>query len=124
MFFSRKGSRWVERTPPPASHDFVVGDFTTDGNYHDLDLSTIVPANAKEVIISVEVRDDLAQQAVVIKKKGYMSDTTSPSIKTQVANVSIADFFRVPIGSDGIVEYLISNTTWTSISVDVVKWLI
>ena len=47
MFFSRApGERWVGRTGI-TTWDFLIGSFTLDAAIHQLDVSGVVPANAK-----------------------------------------------------------------------------
>lgn len=47
---------YFTRTPDATNYDFQVGDFTIDDSWHDLDLSDIVPANAKLVLCRVAIR--------------------------------------------------------------------
>ena len=109
-------SLYVDRGDP-AAVDFTVGDLTTDGAFHELDLSGIVPAGTKAVHIRVVVSDDLISQAFLLRKKGNTNAINTVSAITQVANIAISKDGIVSCSTDRKLEYSATNTTWTWITI-------
>jgi len=106
----------------PAVADFAVGDLTADGAWHNLDLSGIVPANASAVLLHAGIRDNLIGQNTYIRRKGNVNWENSCRMITQVANLAISQDIVCPIGSNGLLEYNLSATVWTSIGIRVKGW--
>ncbi|GAH04535.1 unnamed protein product, partial [marine sediment metagenome] len=71
----------------PATDDANEGNLTTDGEWHDLDLSSIAPAGTTAVLLRVSVQDDAASSYVVFRKNGNSNSYANALIRTQVANV-------------------------------------
>lgn len=62
------GMLFVDRGDP-SSVDFAVGDFTKDDTWRDLDLSSIVPAGAKGIIITCDIVGSATNQPAKFRKK-------------------------------------------------------
>jgi hypothetical protein len=103
-----------------ASVDYSKTDLTTDGSWNDLDMSSIVPSDAKCVLLRVSLKDDATGKYIIFRADGNEGGNQG-GIRTQVANVTIQQNVLTPI-IDGIVEYSCSNTTFTAISIVVVGW--
>ena len=115
---------YVDRGDPAAA-DFAVGALTTDGAWHDLDLSSIVPASAKAVIIRAQIEDNAAGSIFAIRKNGNSNIVNNARQVTQVADVSIhITPTIVPVDTNRVIEYFASNTTWTTINIAVCGWFI
>ena len=109
----------------PAAVDFAVGALTTDGAWHDLDLSSIVPASAKAVIIRAQIEDNAAGSIFAIRKNGNSNIVNNARQVTQVADVPIhITPTIVPVDTNRVIEYFASNTTWTTINIAVCGWFI
>jgi hypothetical protein len=109
----------------PAAFDFAVGDLTTDGAWHDLDLSSIVPASAKAVIIKVAIEDNAAGNAFAFRKNGNSNAFNIARQATQVADVTIhMPPTIIPVDTNRVIEYLATSTTWTTINIQVCGWFI
>lgn len=106
----------------PASADFTQATLTADGTYHDVDFSGIVPAAATAVALKVLLQDNLTGQEIHIRKNGNSNDQNETNLYTQVANLNVPNDAIVGIGSDGILEIKLTNTTWTVIRVNVKGW--
>jgi len=123
MFFSRPaGHKLVDRGDPDA-YDYSVGDFTKDGLFHELDLSAIVPSNAKFIGIRAVVRCTAAQDYCIFRKKGNVN--TKNAIQ---GYVSINDGYNsvmgnVPCNSTRIIEYSFT-ANFTIINFCVCGWII
>ena len=117
----RKG--FVDRGDP-AAIDFTTSHFTTDGTYRDLDLSSIVPAGAVAVSLSVLIYDNAAGSFFGFRKKGNSNDVNRARIRTQVSNEVIEGDLVVAVDKDRKVQYIGSNLTFSEIDVVVKGWWI
>jgi hypothetical protein len=105
-----------------SAFDFTVSDFTTDGNWHDLDFSSIVPAEAKAVKLKLDVVDNLPQQYIIFRKDGNTNIFNVQTAVTQVANVFNSFDLIIALPPSRIVEYLATATTWSGINALVTGW--
>lgn len=115
------GGEYIDRGDP-ASHDFTIGNFVTNGNWQDLDLSSIIPANVKLVSLFVSVNDDLLGSGIVFRKKGNNSVANVCKVKCLVINADIEFDLVVSPNGDKIIEYLATNTGFTTIYTTVRGW--
>jgi len=106
-----------------ASYDFEVGDLITDGTWRVLDISSIVPANAKVIVGRIEVNDNSVGKAVYLRPYGYTNVKNRSSVITQVTNVTVVANFSLAI-YDQKIEYMASNTAWTAITIQPFGWFI
>lgn len=108
----------------PTSYDFQVGDLTTDGVWHDLDLSGIVPEGASAVILKLIVADDSATSEIHFRKKTGTTNLNQWSTKTRTVTFSKYQQGIVFCDTNRVIQYWASNTTWTTINLLVVGWFI
>ena len=108
----------------PAGWDFQVSDLTTNGAWHDLDLSAIVPAGAKQVHISAYIQDDASTTSLSFRKKGNTQVINVLSGYVPAAN-TVAKFEGfVTLNAARIIEYMATNQTWSGIYIAIRGWLI
>jgi hypothetical protein len=105
-----------------ATHDWDQTTLTTDGAYHDLDCSPVVPAGAKAILFRVTISDNLVQQSFIMRENGNSNAINKSIVQTQVANVINDADMIVACDSDRVVEYGASNTTWTNINIAIRGW--
>jgi len=106
----------------PAAWDFQIGDFITDATYRDLDLSGIVPIDAKAVVLSCRIRNNASGQQFIFRPNGLVNSFTAERLYTQAAAVYIGYVFIIALDVGRVIEYYGVNTTWTVIDVCVVGW--
>lgn len=106
----------------PASPDFDHTTLTTNGNWQDLDLSSIIAPNAKAVVIKVLVQDGVTGSYLQFRKKGNSNDVAVGDVRTQAANVVNGNTMTVPCDADGYVQYRGSNLAFTAIDVTILGW--
>lgn len=102
--------------------DFEVGDLNTNGAYHDLDLSGIVPAGAKAVALYVYIADDAVNSYLWFRKNGNANSYNRSLLRIQVANVYYDTNIVVACDTNRVIEYLAANVTWVAISILVIGW--
>ena len=108
----------------PAAVDYAVGDLTTDGDWHDLDLSSIVPDGAVAVKVSVGIEDDAAGSSFSLRKNGNSNTINRFRIITQDAGDIMVGSDIVFCDENRVIEYLATSTTWTTINIAITGWII
>ena len=108
----------------PAAWDFQTANFTTNGNWYDLNLASIVPAEAKAVLLRVAICDNLVGVDFYLRKNGNANVYNLSQLITQVANTYINFNFIVALDSNKVIEYKAYNTTWTGIYIVVQGWFV
>ena len=120
-FLNRRHDIFVDRGDP-SGYDFTAVDFTLDAAWHDLDLSGVVPAKAKAVVIRLVAKNAAAQKNVSFKKRGNTNDYNIFRLYTQVADGSIENQFITPIDVNRFIEYQASAGAWTVLSLVISGW--
>ena len=115
--------KFVDRGDP-AAYDKTASDFINDTNPHDFDLSAIVPAGAKAVLLLVDSNNNTAATYVDFKKKANSNYYNVSRITTSAANIPISLDLICPIGSDGKITYRTSGGAFNSINLVVKGWWI
>ena len=108
----------------PASWDFIETDLITDGAWHDLDLSAIVPLGTKAAILDITYSQNAAGDYILVRKKGNVNEINVGVTRVQVANVVNDACLIVALSSDGKAEYKTINTTFTVINILVRGWFL
>jgi len=112
---------WNERGDVAAA-DFDEGDLTIDAAYHDLDLSAIVGAGQRLVMIRVNMVENTAGKQLRMKTKGMVNTWNHAVGITQVANKTLDHTFWVYTDAAGKIEYRFDNSTWGNIYVSIRGW--
>lgn len=112
---------WVNRGDP-AGFDYVQANFTTDGTWRDLDISSIVPVNAVVVAFKLILTDDAVGSIFGLRKNGDSNGIVTGGTRTEVANVAKEVNFVISCDNDRVVEYFGSNLTFTTINLVVNGW--
>lgn len=114
-------SNYVDRGDP-AAYDFSVGVLTTDGNWHDLDLSSIIPEGTVLVHLFVFVSDDTPNVSIALRKKGNSNSYNMSVCGNHAANVHSRNDVMVVPDANRKIEYWTSNNTFTQLDIIVRGW--
>lgn len=96
----------------PAAQDFSIADFILGDGWHELDLSVIVPAGAKAVLLRQSFSTSTAQEAAMLRTAGNVNMFNTSFHLTQMASDVIGDDVTVALSDDRKIEYRLSvNTT-------------
>jgi len=107
MFLAHKpGLKYVNRAEQ-SDYDYDKDTLTVDGYWHVLDLSAIVPANAKVVLLRVGVGYDMRGKFIRISKAGQTNVYSCFEVTTQVAGTRFEDTTLVDCTGQQI-QYLAS----------------
>lgn len=106
----------------PSSWDFEVADFTTDGTWKELDLSSIVPSNAVAVNIKVQVLDDTVGSYLRFRTNGNSNEVNRVEVATQTLNFYSHMCGTIALDSNKKIGYKGSNVTFTYIFLTISGW--
>lgn len=107
-----------------AAADWTQATLTTDGNWYDLDLSSIVPAGTVAIALLVNVEDNLVNQAILIRQKGFSNFSNLHKTNTQVAGIPFMQNIIVGIDATLGLSYKTSNTTFSDIQLTIKGWFV
>ena len=108
----------------PSVFDYSLTDFTTDGNWHDLDLSALVPYGPSSVLLVSYIKDDLFGTNIAFRTKSNANEVNISSAAILVANIFFLDFHIITCNANPIIQYKCTNTTWTDLYLAVRGWWI
>lgn len=106
------------------SYDFLKTDLTTDYQYHDLDLSGIIPAGAVAVLLWGAFKGDVANAEVCLAKAGYSGNYLKALFFQPVVDQGHGFSAIIPVSPDRKIKYRISNVNWIYINLQVVGWFV
>lgn len=108
----------------PDGYDFAVAYFTTDGFFHDIDFTGIVPAGATAVYIGFQIRDGTVPASIYFRKKGQVNYHNRLMLRNQVAGKFIEASGFVSLDENLKAEYMTTPHSFTQIAVVVRGWSI
>lgn len=88
----------------------------------DLDLSGIIPSNAKGVLLRVTINYAAVSKLIRFRTKGNVWWNNVAQVTTQVASVTTTDDIIVAPDSNGIIEANVSGGVWGIIFITVAGW--
>ena len=92
------------------AYDWSIGaGLTADGAYHELDMSAIVPAGARAVLLRFSLADNLASQRVYLRSADNTGTLNVAITRTQVANVIYDGTKTLPCSADRKIDYKITT---------------
>lgn len=106
----------------PATVDKVKTDLTIDGAWHDLDLSTIVPAGAKAVMLRTRLQSANPGDAIRYRKNGNTNEVNTCGCEALRANVLRTRLGITSIDANRVLEYNADNIAWTTLDIVVRGW--
>ena len=115
-----KGHRFYGRSGIAAV--FSLASLTTDGAYHDLDLSLIIPNGTVAVLLRVSLIDDAVGSYILFRKKGDANVHRVMVVRSQVANIWNDADGIMPIGESKKLQYQTSNLTFSDMLIVVKGW--
>ena len=108
----------------PAAPDFTQATLTLDDNWHDLDLSTIIPAGTQAVLFSAQLKANIAYSHFIMRTKGNVNAWAVASGNAVTTGAISRETLIVAPNANRIVEYVGKNTTWPALTLTVVGWWI
>lgn len=135
LTYNLTAQKWENITPSgatgyvdrgdPSSWDFSKTDFTTDGEWHILNLSSIVPEGTTIVHLSVYAYNAYNESWIFFCKKGIVNRefNREPMHLQHGGNIEYYQSMWVACDSDRKIEYWMTNRDWGKIDVLVRGWM-
>lgn len=114
-------SMYVDRGDP-ASYDFTKDDLILDGNWHDLDISAIVPKTARAILFRGTVEGVSSTWKIRGRKYGNTNDIALCCLETLRANVPRCRCMILPVDHNQKIQYNADNQNWTTLSLVACGW--
>lgn len=108
----------------PSAYDWTEATLTTDGNYNDLDLSSIIDAGSIAVLLKMRLRHSSTTWTVRFRNNGNTYELATPGLATQVANQFLETTFIVFCDASRKIEYKATSGTWDDIDLLVLGWFV
>jgi hypothetical protein len=113
--------RFINRGDPN-TWDATQETLTVDDDWHEWDLSSIVPAGAVAVLIRITICCPNQNAAVQFRKKGNVNLLNVAQILQQVEDVYYNTDVICPVDTGRKLEYYISSVVWSAITVCIKGW--
>ncbi len=121
LFYKKPGLRFIRRTGV-AAFDFQLGDFTQDGTWHQLDLSSIIPRNAKLILIKMLYAAPAAGRFFGLRVYGETYAYNNWGIVTPVGGGQHENNFEIPITGEQSIEYYLPAAGSTTANLVIQGW--
>ena len=124
FFISRPGGhKYIDRGDIEAN-DYLIGDLTADGAWHDLDLSGIIPIGTALCMLLVSLNSSILSKMMKFRTKGDSGAYNAPLVMASVINQTFYTSLVVHPDSDRVVEYMLSDAGIISITIIVQGWFV
>lgn len=112
---------YVDRGDPD-NYDFVLGDLSVDGGWHDLDLSAIIPITAKAVLIMGMIEGTNVNWNITFRRKGNTNEYNHDMMSTLRAGVLRHRDNIVSVGPNRVIEYRVDDEAWSELNLIIRGW--
>lgn len=112
---------FTDRGDPGAS-DWLLGDLIEDNAYHDLDLSAIVPAGAKAVLLFTWYKATAVAKAIYFKTKGNVNAIAVSANRTVAAGLHHLQDHVVACDENRVIEYKMNSPESDYVDIVVKGW--
>ena len=124
MFFSRPGGMKTVYRGIVSAADFRSSDLTKDGTERTLDLSALVPAGAKFVLLGISIVSTTVGNELLIKEAGQAEYYGDWRFICHVASQPHMARQWFALGFARELKYLASSGTWVTVNISVLQWKI
>ena len=122
LMVKKPGLKYVARGDP-AAYDFDATTLTQDGAWHTLDLSAIIPANAKLVKLRAVISKTDASKELRLREAGLTNDIIAEHLWSITGYVIVDKTFYIPCSGQQV-EYYVTSGVWNTIGIAVCGWCI
>ena len=121
MFLARKpGLKYASRGDP-AAYDYTQATLTIDSGWHTMDLSAIIPANAKLVKLRAVISKTDSSKELRLREAGLTNDIVAEHLWSITGFIIVDKTFDIPCGGQQV-EYYVTAGVWNTIGIVVVGW--
>ena len=123
FFYKQAGVMCIDRGDVDAV-DFDVNDFTKDGAWHDLDLSSIVGARVTRVDMRCDTHAEDGKGTIALKQKGITNDINIGFREALATGYPIYTDITVLTNPNGIIQYKLPALTYYFINLTVKRYYV
>lgn len=102
--------------------DYNQFDLDDDGNWHELDLSGIIPAGATAVKLHCKLRGDTIEGKLRLRPGGYVAGEVRCTLRIQVVNITVGAFITVGLSTDRKIEFEYTGADFGPRTITVQGW--
>jgi len=95
-----------------------------DGEWHVMDFSSVVPANAKAVVIRLRADNNNAGEKIEMHKYGITPHVGHCVFSAQVAGITNRSFIVMGVDTAGRIEYRGFGGVWTGAAISLRGWIL
>lgn len=106
----------------PAAYDYVKTDLVLNGTWQDLDLSLLVPAGAKAILLCSHIEGNAVDWRINFRKKGNTNEINHCGMDTLRANVERHRTSIVACDANRVIQYNADNQAWTTLDLAIRGW--
>ncbi len=122
MFFKQlAGTRWNDRGDV-AVYDYIEATLTADGAWHDLDISGIVGASRRLVVIESNLKDNAGGKTMIMRTKGNVNEINVSPCGTITADKTCSRNMILYTDINGVLQYKIESGVWAIIDLAIRGW--
>jgi len=118
---SLSAAGFVNRGDPP-SHDFSPGDFIKDDSWHELDLTSIIPADTKAILMRCVILTTSDGPFIRFRTAGNVNTENVSECRTPFANKAYSYDIQVPVANLQKIEYYATAATWSVLFLTIKGW--
>lgn len=122
MFYRRAlRVEWIDRGDIDAV-DYTKDTLTADDNWHDLDISSIVGATQRLVLLNSHLRDNAGGKEMLMRTKGNVNEINIAPCGTIKADKTCSRNMFLHTDKNGVVQYKIESGVWAYIDLVIRGW--
>jgi len=106
----------------PTEPDFDKFDLTSDDDWHDLDLSGIVPVGVSAVLFRAYIRSGGIGNYFHLRRRGNENNIAIPGFRTQREDNYNDQALICAVDDERFIQYLASNVNWTDLTLIILGW--
>jgi hypothetical protein len=106
----------------PEFYDWEGDALISDGDWHELDCSSIVPEGTKAILFRVACRATTIAEYIIMRKKGNINYCNIGELHPYAANTWATAEMIIACDTNKKVEYAFSVATWTGKQLTVAGW--
>lgn len=106
----------------PAAYDFTSTDFTDDGTWRTLGLTSIITTSAKAVLFDIDFKSANAFKHIQLRRYDNSNEFNHFDTMTIVGNQEKHAMAIVSVDNNRLIQYNIESATWTELNMTVRGW--
>lgn len=103
-------------------YDWTEATLDLDGQWHVLNVSTIVPAGARAILFRLQIKAPDINRKFFLRKAGHVLPPNRVTAMTTVADVATWQDVIVAVGDVRWVEYYAHPVTWSTVRLHIAGW--